>query len=55
MKWVGWLLLAILPLTAAAIMTDEPVIIDGVPHILEDVTEPRVKARIREAMRWFGA
>lgn len=54
MKWVGWLVLAFLPWTAAAIMTDDPVIIDGVPHTLTDVTEPRVIARIQEAMRWFG-
>ncbi len=43
------------PWMALAILTDEPVVIDGVVHTLTDVTEPRVKARIQEAMRWFGA
>ncbi|WP_089937435.1 hypothetical protein [Candidatus Entotheonella palauensis] len=54
-KWVGWLLLAVLPWTASAELTDDPVVIDGVTHTLADVTEPRVKARIRKAMQWFGA
>lgn len=54
-KWLGWLLLAILPWTASASLTDDPVMIDGVAHTLMDVTEPRVKARIQETMRWFAA
>ncbi|ETX02494.1 MAG: hypothetical protein ETSY1_03345 [Candidatus Entotheonella factor] len=54
-KWVGWLLLAVLPWTASADLAENTVVIDGVPHTLTDVTEPRVKARIQEAMRWFAA
>ncbi len=54
-RWMIWLLLVVLPWTASAILTDDPVVIDGVAHTLTDVTEPHVKTRIQAAMRWFGA
>ncbi len=52
---IGWLFLLIWPWTAFAILADGPVVIDGVTHTLTDVTAPRIKARIRAAMKWFGA
>lgn len=53
-NWFGGLLVILWPWTVWAILADEPVTIDGVTHTLSEVTEPRVKARIQEAMRWFG-